>query len=392
MKAGRPVYVVAAEAAPVGRIAARAGELGQAEHEVLAPLVTRALAKAGYSVCDVDTACFSAPTPATRQLGFSTFMAARLGLSCKGQVGEFSALGMTGGLAFDAAASDIALGRADVALALGVAYSTNADFATIMDHSVRSVGDAEFQSPIGITPIAWYAFDMARYCHETGIARETIAHVAVKSRVAAAGNPLAQYREPITIEEILRQRPIVEPLGRLEVPAIADGAICLVLASRPTGASIRVRGRGYCHEGFHQIDGRRHDMTAFPAARRATEAALSDADVALGDIGVAEIYAPCTITEVLASEAMGFFPRGQGALAARDGVSAPHGRKPINTSGGCLARGHPPSLTGLYGILEIYEQLTQQAGARQVANVQLGLHACELGNYNAALVHVLEAA
>lgn len=92
MKAGRPVYVVAAEAAPVGRIAARAGEPGQAEHELLAPLVFRALAKAGLSARDVDSACFSAPTPATRQLGFSTFMAARLGLSCKGQVGEFSAL------------------------------------------------------------------------------------------------------------------------------------------------------------------------------------------------------------------------------------------------------------------------------------------------------------
>ncbi len=376
----------------MGRIAPRSGEAGKAEHEVLAPLVFQALANAGLSAREVDTAIFTAPTPATRQLGFSTFMAARLGLACRGQIGEVDALGLTGGLAFDQAVSDVALGRADVALALGVAYSTNADFATIMDHSVRAVGDVEFQSSIGLTPISWYAFDMARYCHETGVDRQTVAHVAVKSRLASVHNPLALHREPVTVEDVLRQRPIVEPLGRLEVPGIADGAICLVLAARPRGPAARVLGRGFFHEGYHQIGGRPHDITSFPAVRRAADTALAEAGIVLADVDVCELYAPCTITEVLASEAIGLFPRGRGAIAAREGETTPQGRSPINTSGGCLARGHPPSLTGLYGVLELYEQLAGKAGGRQVADARVGLHACELGNYNAALVHVLEAA
>ena len=67
------------------------------------------------------------------------------------------------------------------------------------------------------------------------------------------------------------------------------------------------------------------------------------------------------------------------------------GRRPINTSGGCLSRGHPPSLTALYGLLELREQLLGNSGERQVKNAKRGLHVCELGNYNAALSHVLEA-
>ncbi len=105
---------------------------------------------------------------------------------------------------------------------------------------------------------------------------------------------------------------------------------------------------------------------------------------------MAELYAPCTITEVLVSESIGFFPRGHGAAAAREGRTGPGGDVPINTSGGCLARGHPPSLTALYDLLELREQLLGRAGERQVPGAAHALAVCELGNYNAALAHVLE--
>lgn len=393
---GHEVFVVGAAATPVGRLAPKRGtQAERLEHDILAPLVFDALAQAGLTPDQVDSAVFAAPTPATRQLGFSTYMASRLGLTCKGQVSEVSAMGLTGALAFDQAVADVALGRADVALALGVAFSTNADFATIMDHSVRAVGDLEFQAPFGLTPISWYAFDTSRYCYETGVTREDIAHIAVKSRLAAAHNPLAQFRDPLSLDQVLTQKQIVEPLGRFEVPAISDGAVCLVVANekvaqRKSGAKVRISGRGYCHEGYHQIGQRPHDMIAFPSAYQATQSALKDAGVSLEDIDFSELYAPCTITEVLVSESIGLFEKGEGAYAAKRGASLPDGPTPINTSGGCLARGHPTAVTGLYGILELFEQLTGVAGGRQVASARYGLHACELGNYNAALVHVLE--
>jgi hypothetical protein len=47
-------------------------------------------------------------------------------------------------------------------------------------------------------------------------------------------------------------------------------------------------------------------------------------------------------------------------------------------------------VTPLYSFLEVYEQLTGRAGARQVAGAELAVTTAELGNYNAAMVHVLE--
>ena len=398
MSAAPAVAIVGAAATPVGRLSPRGNALPEGfEHDVLGEVVLRALAEAGLTAADIDSAVFTALLPTTRQLGFGTFMAARLGLKLRGQLAETQQMGVTGGLAFDQAAADVQLGRADFALALGVAMQGGSDSAAAMDHSVRVVGDVDFQSPFGITPIAWYAFDAMRYMHETGATREAIAAVAVKSRLFAAHNPLAQFRAPLTLDEVLAQPAIVTPLGRLEVPARADGAICLVLANparaRELGVPfVCVSGRGFHSEGYHQIGDQPHDMTAFPSARIATRAALDEAGLALPDVQCLELYAPCTITEVLVSEAIGVFGRGHGAQAAADGRTGPAGDRPLNTSGGCLARGHPPSLTALYGLLELREQLLGRAGARQVAGARAALHVCELGNYNAALAHVLERA
>jgi acetyl-CoA acetyltransferase len=390
------VAIIGAAATPVGRLAPRTGEMAEGfEHEILGRVALQAMAEAGVSPRDIHSAVFTSPPPTTRQLGFGSFMAAQLGLRLRGQLAEVQEMGITGGLAFDQAAADVMLGRADFALALGVAIQSGADSGMAMDHSVRVVGDVDFQSPFGLTPIAWYAFDAARYMHETGATRADIAHVGLKSRAFARHNPLAQFREPLSLDEVLRQPMVVEPLGRLEVPARADGAICMVLCSperaRELGVpAVVVGGRGFASDGHHQMGDHHHDITAFPAAHGAAAAALAEARCSITDIDVAELYAPCTITEVLVSEALGMFPRGYGAAAAREGRTGPGGDRPLNTSGGCLARGHPPSLTALYGLLELREQLLGRAGVRQLQSVQRGLHICELGNYNAALAHVVE--
>jgi acetyl-CoA C-acetyltransferase len=82
--------------------------------------------------------------------------------------------------------------------------------------------------------------------------------------------------------------------------------------------------------------------------------------------------------------------RGQGAAAAAAGLTKLGGRIPVSTSGGLTSRGHPAYVTSLYNYIELADQLRGRAVQRQVANARLGLTIGELGNYNAALVHVLE--
>lgn len=393
----RRVALIGASAIPNGRHqTADEEELQVLENEIMTRLVAEAVQDAGISKEDIQSLVFTLPRPYTRQKYFHTFLVGQLRLACRGSVMEVMGNGMTAALAFDKACDEILLGRSDVALALGINMESAVPAAEHMMSSMRATGDVDFHTSAGFTSIAWYAMDAMRYMHETGATREQLAAVAVKNRYHASMNPLAQYRKPITLEEVLAQRPIVEPLGLYDVPPRGDGAACLVLASEEVAKSlgkpyVLVRGRGFYHDGSHQINDVPNDMIGFEAAARASRDAYAQAGITAAELDLVELYAPCTIVEVLVSEAIGLVPRGQGARAAAEGETRLGGRIPVSTSGGLTSRGHPAYVTSLYNYVELAEQLRGRAGARQVRNARFGLSTGELGNYNAALVHVLEA-
>jgi acetyl-CoA acetyltransferase len=175
----------------------------------------------------------------------------------------------------------------------------------------------------------------------------------------------------------------------------ADGAVALMIVSedmaRASGQPyVLVRGRGFEHEGLHQVSDRPGDSLSYGSLMAAGSRALESAGVALADIGTFQIYSPCTIVEALGTESLGMFARGRGADAAAAGETGFDGRWPVNTCGGCLSRGHPPEVTPLYDVVEAVTQLHGRAQGRQVARRGLAMTVCELGNYNAALVHILE--
>lgn len=393
----RRVAIVGASAIPVGRHqSADDAALQTLEHEIMTRLVVEAVRDAGVDKQDIQSLVFTLPRPYTRQKYFHTFLMGQLRLACRGNVMEVMGNGMTAALAFDQACNDILLGRANVALALGINMESAIPAAEHMMSSMRTTGDVDFHTSAGFTPIAWYAMDAMRYMHEHGATREHLAAVAVKNRHHASLNPLAQFRKPITAQEVLAQRPIVEPLGLYDVPGRSDGAACLVLASEEVARSlgrpyVLVRGRGFCHDGTHQISDVPNDMIAFTSAQRAAADAYEQAGLTPQDIDLAEIYAPCTIVEILVSEALGLAPRGGGARAALEGETRLGGRIPISTSGGLTSRGHPAYVTSLYNYVELADQLRGRAGPRQVEGARFGMATGELGNYNAALIHVLEA-
>lgn len=393
----RNVAIIGTAGIPVGRLQKNENEPIQVvEHEIMARVVVDAVADAGVEKSDIQSLIFTTPRPYTRQKYFHTFMANYLRMPCSGTVMEVVGNGMTAALAIDQAANEIMLGRADVVLALGINMESATPSFEHMMSSMRATGDVDFHASAGLIPISWYAMDAVRYMHEHGATREQIAAVAVKNRYHASLNPLAQYRTAITLEQVLEQRPIVEPLGLYEVPPRGDGAACIVLASEDVARSLGkpyllVRGRGFYHEGAHQISEVPNDMIAFDAAHRAAATAYAQAGIDAAQLDVAEFYAPCTIVEVLVSEAIGLFKRGHGAGAASDGETRLGGRIPISTSGGLTSRGHPAYVTSLYNLIEMADQLMGRAGARQVPDARFGLTTGELGNYNAALIHVFEA-
>ena len=390
--------IIGTGALPVGRYQTGPGAPIQVvEHELLARLIVDTVDESGAERERIGAVVVAQPRPYTRQQYFSTFLTAYLRLPCSGIVMEVLGNGLTAALAFDKAVDEILLGRAEVALAVGINMETAVSARDHMMESMRKTGDVDFHAPAGFTPISWYALEMQRYMYEHGVDRALVASVAVKNRGHAALNPLAQFRKPITLEEVLAQRMIVEPLGLYEVPPRGDGAACVIVASEEYARRLGrpyviVRGRAFHHEGVHQIADVPTDMIAFNAAAKAATSAYEAAGIDPEDLDLAELYAPCTIVEVLASEAARLVPRGRGAHAAAAGETSLGGRIPIATSGGLTSRGHPSYATPLYNLVELCDQLRHRAGARQVDGARLGLMMNELGNYNAALVHVLEAA
>ena len=167
------------------------------------------------------------------------YMSARLGLTCSGQLSEVMNLGITGGLAFDQAVADVDAGRADIAIASGILYQAAIKGHVGMEQGIRVVGDVDWQAPFGFTPISWYALDAARYMHETGATSEDLAEVAVKSRKWSSLNPISQFKELISVKDVLESPYIVDPLRMLDIPQRADGAVCLVVASDETAKALR---------------------------------------------------------------------------------------------------------------------------------------------------------
>ena len=365
------------------------------EHELAVRVVLDAMRMAGLHKDDLNGVVVAHPGDHTKQGYFHTFLTSYLGLTSRSTVMQVIGNGMTGGLAFDEGIRLVRNGETDCVLVVGAHFESGTATADHLDFSIRLTGDVDFQSIYGAVPISWYAMAARRYMHDYGVSRAQIAQVAVKNRRQAVDNPLAQFRQPLTLEEVLAQRQIVEPFGLLEVPGRADGAVALVITSeeRARAASrpyVRIRSRGFYHEGEHQISDRHVDMTEYGSIRRAAREALERAGVGLDDISNFQLYAPCTIVEVLATEAIGLFPRGRGWEAAADGRSAFDGARPVNTSGGHLSRGHPPEVTPLYDVVEACLQVLGRAGKRQVQGQGLAMTASELGNYNAAVVHILE--
>jgi acetyl-CoA acetyltransferase len=382
--------IIGSGALPIGRYPDRL------EHELVIEALLRARSQARIDKSRIDALVFATPRPYAEQRYFGTFIAGQLGLPLDSVLVEVLGDGMTGGLALDGAIDQIETGRAEVAVALGVSRETHVPTAEHMELTMRAVGDVDFHTPLGVTPIAWYALNATRYLHETGATRADLAEVAVKNRRHAALCPLAQYRVPITVQDVLDAPPIVRPLHLLDVPPRSDGAAAVVLAEAALARElcerpVYVHGRGFRHEGVHQVSPEPSSLTWFAAAELAAVDAYEEAGIGPEDVDVAEVYAPCTIVELLLTEALGLCPPGGAAACARAGDTALGGRVPVSTDGGCLSRGHPPLVSPLYNVHEAVLQLTGRGGERQCEGARFALVTAELGDYNAALVHVLSS-
>ncbi|MGH8988919.1 MAG: thiolase family protein [Acidimicrobiales bacterium] len=209
----------------------------------------------------------------------------------------------------------------------------------------------------------------ARVCmEEHGATLEQFAAAAVKARLHASWNPLAQIQEVVTVDEVLASPQVSGVLTRLMCSSFTDGAAALVLSSAPRApldapriiASVARSGNG-------EMD--YHDRLGDTAAALWEGSGLGPADFDL-----AEIHDATSPEEIYALESLGLFPTGEAgpATLAGDTTIGGHGLT-VNPSGGLVGRGHPLGATGLAQLVELAVQVRNRAGRRQVPGARLGL-------------------
>lgn len=330
----------------------------QGQHSIAGPITARRAGISGVPVFTVENACAS------------------------------------GSSAFHLAVHAIQAGACDVALALGAEKMNIADKARMFavfdsgwdietveaNKTVLLALGSGLDVPPGTTSDKPYSVFMdvyAAFCRahmrDFGTTQRQIAAVAAKNHCHSVHNPLAQFRDPMSIEQVLAAPPITYPLTLPMCSPISDGAAAVLVCSEAGLKQLGSQARAVRVLSSVVMTGIEHDPSerARGIGYRASMRAYEKAGISPSDVDVAEVHDATAMGELLNVEALGLVPFGRSGPAAEAGEFSIGGRVPVNTSGGLESKGHPVGATGLGQIHELVTQLRGEAGVRQVEGARI---------------------
>ncbi|MFC9837898.1 thiolase family protein [Rhodococcus sp. NPDC127530] len=282
----------------------------------------------------------------------------------------------SGSSAFHLACMAVASGRCDHALVVGAEKLAHKDRRRPFEALLTGV-DLERREDLdrfvynGADPgsgslfMDIYARLAGQYMDLSGATARDFAKIVVKNHHHGSLNPHAQYRNEVTVDEVLGSRAISGPLTLLMCSPIGDGAAALVVSAADKAAhgGVRVRATAL-------VTGR---DSGEAAVVRAARAAYEEAGVGPEDLDVVEVHDAAAPAELQIYEELGLCGHGEGPALLASGATALGGRVPVNPSGGLLSKGHPVGATGCAQLVELVDQLRGRAGKRQVGGARLAL-------------------
>jgi len=217
-----------------------------------------------------------------------------------------------------------------------------------------------------------YAMAARAHMERYGTTAEQFAGISAKNSFHGSMNPRAQFREELTVEQVLAAPMIAEPLTRPMCSPIGDGAAAAIIVSerkskelglrKPVRVVSSVLRSGWDHGGDEP-----------GLSEVCAEEAYNEAGIGPEDVSVVELHDASAPAELMAYESLALCPKGEGGRLVDEGVTKLGGRVPVNTSGGLLRKGHPVGATGIAQIVELTEQLQGRAGDRQVEGAKVAL-------------------
>ena len=297
----------------------------------------------------------------------------------------------SGGIALRQAIMAVASGMHDVVVAGGVEKMTDilTEQTTI---ALACAADREWEAFQGVTFPGLYAMMARRHMYDYGTTEEQLSLVAVKNHENGAKNPHAQYRRPVTLEQVMKSPLIADPIRLLHCSPISDGGAALVVCSEEKAKEaetepIWILGSGQASDTIALHD--RRNISTLDATVNAGREAFNMAGLKQEDIDFVEVHDCFTIAEICAIEDLGFFKKGEGGKATEEGLTALNSEISVNPSGGLKSKGHPVGATGIAQIVEVVTQLRGQAGKRQVENAGIGMAHNIGGSGGTCVTHIL---
>jgi acetyl-CoA C-acetyltransferase len=286
----------------------------------------------------------------------------------------------TGTEALRAAAYAVAAGAVDFAVALGVEKLKDTGYGGL---PLRTKGVAnDLWMPYGSAP-GTFAQLAGAYGARHGVSsadlKRAMAHVSWKSHQNGALSPKAHLRKAVDMETILKAPMIADPLGLFDCCGVSDGAACAIvttpeiakglgIANPVMVKAIQLSASHGWETSYHEWDGASVRNTQDAAKR-----AYAEAGITANDLSMTEVHDCFSVTELVTMEDLGLSDEGRAIFDILDGRYDKDGRVPCQTDGGLKCFGHPVGASGLRMAYEIYGQLLDRAGDRQLPNVDFGL-------------------
>jgi acetyl-CoA acetyltransferase len=338
---------------------------GQTAAQFAAEAVRRAAADAGLGLTDIDGLLTSSGFNG----GVKLDLHRDLGLADLRLLSEMQGFGTTAASMVQVAAMAVMSGMADV---VACVYADtprqqgrpSGAFYAGEGRVIQGWKGLQFASKLSANPM--YALAARRHMLRFGTTSQQLGHIAVAQRAWAGLNPLAQMREPITVEDHQNSRLVADPLHLLDCCLVSNGGIAVIVTSAERAAdlpqpAVHVRGWAQSHPG-HLL--RRHeDFGIVSGGAHAGPAALAMAGLSLADVDIFELYDCYTFTVLLTVEDYGLCGKGEGGPFLASGVLGPGGKLAVNTGGGQLSGYY---LWGMSPLSEAVIQARGQAGQRQV--------------------------
>ncbi len=229
-----------------------------------------------------------------------------------------------------------------------------------MGRPTRPAGMGGLYPAFGVFGInAHYALAARRHMAMYGTTSDQLGAIAVAERQWAAMNPLAEHRQPITLDDYRASRWVAEPLHLLDCCLVSNGGVAVIVSRADAAASLQqppayIWGMGQGHPGDMRRKG--WDVETQTGGPMSKQTAFAMAGIGIEDVDVLQAYDCYTYTVLVTLEDYGFCAKGDGGPFVEDGKLGPGGALPTNTGGGQLSAYY------MWGMTPLSEGIIQARG------------------------------